>query len=647
MPDGAPAPATGAAQSPSTQAAAAAQTAPDTAPQDASAAASAAAPAAVDAGALSGEGTIPRAAALPHASVLNLLLRRLRVPLLFVTVVFAISVGGFTLVPGVDADGRPSAPLGFFHAFYFVTYTATTIGFGEVPAAFSDAQRMWATFVIYLSVVAWTYTLLTVLASVQDGSFLRAIAALRFERRVRGIAEPFLLVLGCGDTGLRLTRIFDRLGMRFVVVEINPARVQVLELEDFRNDVVAIQDDASRPQALVRAGVRHPCCRAVLALTNDDAANVAAAITTSLLNPRATMIARSHTEETATLMQAFGTPRIVDPFVAFAEQLALALRAPGGYRLFDWLTALRGTPLARELAPPPAGAWIVCGYGRFGRAVAHRLHEHGAEVRVIEPAAPADVADGIEVIAGDGTRRETLDRAGIAAARSIVVGTASDLRNLAIARLAQSINPSLFVVMRQNEADNAVLFEHFRADLLMRPSEIIADECVALLTSPLLVRFLGHVRRQTDAWADQVIHRLREASGKQAPATWEIRIDREQAPAVCEHGVPAGGGWRRQSSRPRSDPPARALRLGDLLRDPHDRSRRIEATALLVLRAGRETLLPTDDWKLAEADELLFAGRDAARRFIEIGLHDPGMLDYLVTGREPGRQWPWQKSAAT
>ncbi len=575
----------------------------------------------------------------PHASVVHLLLRRLRMPLLVVLAVFAVSIVGFTLIPGIDSEGRAAAPLSFFHAFYFVTYTATTIGFGEVPVAFSDAQRMWAAFVIYLSVVAWTYMLLAGIAAVQDAAFRRAIAAIRFERRVRHIGEPFLLVLGCGDTGLQLTRIFDRLGMRFVVVELDATRLQTLDLEDFRNDVISIQDDASRPPALVRAGVRHPLCRAVLALTNDDATNLAAVITASLLNPRATLIARSHSAETTALMQASGKPRIVDPFVAFAEQLMMALRAPGCHRLFDWLTALHGSPLARELAPPE-GAWIVCGYGRFGRAVARCLRDRDIEVCVVEPTEIGDGERGIEVIVGDGTRRDTLERAGVASAGAIVVGTASDLRNLAIARLAQSINPKLFVVLRQNEADNAMLFEHFGADLVMRPSEIIADECVALLRSPLLLRFLRHVRRQTDGWADGVIHRLRDASGKRSPATWELRIDRAQAPAVCEHGLDAAGA-------PDADTSRRALRLGDLLRDPHDRNTRIEATALLALRDGDETLLPNDDWTLAEGDELLLAGREAARRFLAIGLHDRGVLDYLVTGREPGPQWPWQRSGRT
>ena len=41
--------------------------------------------------------------------------------------------------------------MSIFHAFYVMSYTATTIGFGEVPHPFNDAQRLWVTFAIYLS----------------------------------------------------------------------------------------------------------------------------------------------------------------------------------------------------------------------------------------------------------------------------------------------------------------------------------------------------------------------------------------------------------------------------------------------------------------------------------------------------------------
>jgi Ca2+/H+ antiporter, TMEM165/GDT1 family len=69
---------------------------------------------------------------------------------------YALAVSGLVLIPGQDADGNPAA-MGFFHAFYVVSYTATTIGFGELPNAFTDAQRLWMIPLIYVTVGVWIY----------------------------------------------------------------------------------------------------------------------------------------------------------------------------------------------------------------------------------------------------------------------------------------------------------------------------------------------------------------------------------------------------------------------------------------------------------------------------------------------------------
>ena len=89
--------------------------------------------------------------------ILLLALRRLRAPLIGLILAYAISVLGLALIPGVDAAGQPSE-MSFFHAFYVISYTATTIGFGEIPYAFTDAQRGWVTVSLYLSVICWAYT---------------------------------------------------------------------------------------------------------------------------------------------------------------------------------------------------------------------------------------------------------------------------------------------------------------------------------------------------------------------------------------------------------------------------------------------------------------------------------------------------------
>jgi voltage-gated potassium channel len=81
-----------------------------------------------------------------------LILRRMRAPLIVLVAIFSVSVLGLTLIPGQDAEGRPW-DMGFFDAIYVMSYTATTIGFGEIPYPFTYNQRMWLTISIYLTVV--------------------------------------------------------------------------------------------------------------------------------------------------------------------------------------------------------------------------------------------------------------------------------------------------------------------------------------------------------------------------------------------------------------------------------------------------------------------------------------------------------------
>ncbi|MCB1826465.1 MAG: potassium channel protein, partial [Candidatus Competibacteraceae bacterium] len=103
------------------------------------------------------------------------------------------------------AEGQPTR-MSFFHAFYFISYTATTIGFGEIPNAFSESQRLWIILCIYLSVIGWAYSIGALLALLQDQNFQNAVRVQRFNRVVRHLREPFYLVCGYGETGQLLCR---------------------------------------------------------------------------------------------------------------------------------------------------------------------------------------------------------------------------------------------------------------------------------------------------------------------------------------------------------------------------------------------------------------------------------------------------------
>ena len=128
-------------------------------------------------------------------TVIFLIMRRMRVPLLVLLTVYTLAIVGMTLMPGVDDQGRPWR-MNFFEAHYFVSYMGTTIGFGELPYAFSNLQRMWVIVSLYMTVIAWIYAIGALLALLQDKALRNAIVESRFARAVDNIHEPFYLICG-------------------------------------------------------------------------------------------------------------------------------------------------------------------------------------------------------------------------------------------------------------------------------------------------------------------------------------------------------------------------------------------------------------------------------------------------------------------
>jgi len=129
----------------------------------------------------------------------------MRRPLIALIIVYAIASFGLTLIPGIDPDGNPWK-MSYFHAFYFVSFMGSTIGFGEIPYPFTDYQRYWVLAFIYITVVVWLYTIGTLLSLVQDPAFRHAVTHQGFSRSVGKIKSAFYIVCGYGDTGRTLTR---------------------------------------------------------------------------------------------------------------------------------------------------------------------------------------------------------------------------------------------------------------------------------------------------------------------------------------------------------------------------------------------------------------------------------------------------------
>jgi voltage-gated potassium channel len=556
------------------------------------------------------------------SSTIFLVMRRMRAPLITLIVIFSVSVVGLTLIPGIGPDGQP-ARISLFESFYFMSYTATTIGFGELPWPFTPAQRLWVTFSIYLSVVGWAYAIGSLLTLLQDRSFRQALALRRFTRKVARLREPFLLLAGYGRAGELLAKAFDALGQQLVVIDESSDRVDALDLGSYHSDIPGLRADAASPHHLSAAGLDHPFCAGVLALTNDDETNLAVTMTAALLRPDLPVVARTVSAPIGERMRAFGTPAVVNPFDRFGEHLRLALNAPASYQLLTWLEAGPGAELPERGRPPTRGRWVMCGYGRFGREVTADLRAGGLEVTIIEPAEQGEPEPG--VVVGDASDPGVLARADLASAAGLVAGTDNDTTNLSMLLTARRLNPQLFLAARQNQPTSTALFEAMRVDALLVPTEVVAHEVYAQVSTPMLWRFIQEMPSRGDQWAADLIQRLLHNCGRELPALWKVKLDREQAPALSD--------WLAEGR----------VVLGDLLRSPEDRERRLRVVPLLLLRDDNVVLTPDGETVLARDDELLFAGQGSERRELESTLVVDSTGAYVLFDQHIPSSWVWRK----
>ncbi len=566
--------------------------------------------------------------------VTYIILRYMRRPIIVLITVYAASMLGWTLIPGLDAQGNP-AYMSFFHAFYFLAYTVTTTGFGELPQIYTEAQRMWGIVSLYAGVIAWFYALGSIIRLVQNPEFQQSVAERRFAKVVARLREPFCIICGFGNTGALLTRGLTDEGLTVIVVDRNPERIKTLLLRDYRTPVAGLCADARLTEHMIEAGMLKPNCKSVVALTQDEEVNLKIAVTASLLNRDVSVMVQSTSETYEETLATLGDKvHIIDPFQTYAKYLTAVIENPAIHSLNQWLAGTPGATLDQRTYPPK-GLWILCGFGRMGHWIRDSLESQGDATVVIEPnpSASDESLDGM-IVGRAG--QENLLKADIEHAVGIVAGTPSDTDNLSILLNARILNPNIFLLVRQNRFRNLEVFEAAQADFTMMPSLVSARRILFLLVAPLLKSFFetlhGPEFLARDGGLNAAVDALAKTVGGAQPRLWTL-----------DTGADAGALRRVMRD-------GTAISLDDILRDPENRDRRLACLPLVVESGGDPVVMPASTTTVRLGDRILFCGTPRAVRLLEATLNNEYTLRYLISGVEAPRgyvmQWLTRKMAA-
>ncbi len=551
-----------------------------------------------------------------NESSIWLILRKLRTPLIILNIAHAIPVLLFTLAPGIDNNGQ-SYYLSFFDAMYIVAYTATTIGFGEIPYAFSYSQRLVMIFTIYSTVPAWLYALGSIIALVQDKSFIQALKMNAFRRSVRRLQQEFIIICGYTDAGkLLIDKINKDNFYRIIVIDKNEEKIEALKSELYMPSIPSIVADASMTEVLRSSGILSPHCKYLVTLFDDDQLNLKISVRARILNDNIKIISRSGVKHGGENLTNIGVDHVIDIFSIIARRIDFALKSPYLFNLLSWIQG--GNLHVSKSDVLPDGKYIVCSRGRFGKTIQNTLDKNNIHYTYL------DINKEIhEKVASD---QDFFLEAGIMDASCIIAGTNDDAINLSIIATARALNPKIFAIVRENELEERSLFSHLRVDKIFVLDQIAALDGYNYIDRPMTFKFIDGIASFDKEQIVSTLLRITDKVNKR-PALLELEITHQTMYALAQ--------FLKHT----------AITIGQLLNNPYRNGHDLEIVILGIKRRNGEfILLPDDSIHIEEHDHLLFATTlPSLEQFTTIVNHYYELY-YVLNGVEAQRfKLPWKQ----
>jgi voltage-gated potassium channel len=542
----------------------------------------------------------------------------MRFPFTIIALTYAIAITGLLIIPGIDDHGNPYH-LTIFESFYFITYTATTIGFGELPFPFTHAQKIWVSMSIYLTVIGWFYGIGGLLALLQNKLFLSEITLSQFKRSVKNIKEDFVIVLGYNETTSAIIKQLLESNMRVVVIERDSKRADYLNLESFIPYVPVLVKDIHSTTSLELAGIHSKYCKGLISLLDSAILNLRVTLASKILNPHVRVAVKSSTvTETENLYDA-GADIVENPFFIISNQIQMALIAPSLYKLENWL--YKTETLNTKTFSIASEKIIICGYGRFGKTLYNMFRKNSIFPTIIESneeEIQQAYKDGISnVILGNAEDKSCLIQANINDTNLIIIGTNNDTTNLSIASTVKKMNSKTLIISRENELLDFSIFSHAKIDQIFLPDKILIHKTTNAMINPLSDLMIKLIANKNESWGKHLLATLQKTINSN-PITFELNINKYETIEIY--------GYLQNTNN--------KLTLKTINASRKDRNMTNNILALLVVRDKEHILMPSLDFELKLNDKILFACDTNAKIDLEYIANNSYEFHYILTGQE-------------
>lgn len=199
----------------------------------------------------------------------------------------------------------------WFDCFYMTIITLSTVGFAETLEGMNEIPEARAVTLTLIILGSGTllYFISSLTALIVEGDLQGVLRRRRMQRSVDKLRDH-VIVCGIGTTGRHIATELSAVGVPFVVIDTDRARLEELS-QEFEDALLYVHGDATDDHVLGLAGIEH--ARGVISALNDDKDNLFVTISARALNPVARIVAKSIESSTEAKLRRAGADAVVAP----------------------------------------------------------------------------------------------------------------------------------------------------------------------------------------------------------------------------------------------------------------------------------------------------------------------------------------------
>ena len=227
-----------------------------------------------------------------------------------------------------------------FDAFYMTLTTMTTVGYGEIHEL-SRVGRVFNSFLIIFGVTTLFIAIGAMTQTIIELEFGDLLGKRRNKRMIDKLTDHYI-ICGYGRVGRGAANELQHAGVPFVVVDIDPERVE----RAMTAGMLAVAADSTRDETLRQVGIDH--ARGLVAALATDADNLFVLLSAKGLNPKIYVAARAAEEGAEEKMRRAGADAVFAPYSITGHRLAQSLLRPHVVQFLDFTTKDIGEDIAIE-----------------------------------------------------------------------------------------------------------------------------------------------------------------------------------------------------------------------------------------------------------------------------------------------------------